>query len=93
MLMSLDFIVSVPQKRWGLPAMAKKDKYRGGRRSDSIAATTTSHLMSPQTATAAHCLYSAVQDVFIYTACKRKGVFSSTPTMLFTSLAESTRSE
>lgn len=68
MLMSLDFIESVPQTRWGLPATAKKDKYRGGPRSASTAA---SLLMSAQTgceATAADCLYSAVRAVFIYQA-------------------------
>lgn len=71
--MSLDFIESVPQTRWGLPATAKKDKYRGGPRFAAAAAATaaTSLFMSAQTgceATAADCLYSAVRAVFIYQA-------------------------
>lgn len=68
MLMSLDFIVSVPQKRWGLLVMPKKDKYHGGLLAASIAATNASHWMSAQTgceATAAHYFYTAVQGVFI----------------------------
>lgn len=64
MLMSLDFIESAPQTRWGLPAMARKDKYRGGPRSTSAA----SLLMSAQTgceATATDCLHAAAQAVII----------------------------
>lgn len=66
MLMSLDFIESAPLTRWGLPATARKDKYRGGPRSTSTAAA--SLLMSAQTgceATATDCLHAAARAVII----------------------------
>lgn len=62
MLMSLDFIESAPLTRWGLPATARKDKYRGGPRSTFTAAA--SLLMSAQTgceATATDCLHAAAR--------------------------------